>query len=204
MKNREWANRIVRPARIIKTKATAVLVPIVQINDEAQLVFEVRSSDLDWQPGDICFPGGSIEISDRSPERAAVRETEEELGVREDQIHILGPLDYLDSPVGVTVWPFAGCLDTVAFSYNEAEVKEIFTVPVSWFLRHQPETAEIEVATRPATTFPRDVMSVTPSWKQRSKYDVYIYRFQNKIIWGITAYIVKNFIDEYRRIENLY
>ena len=64
-------------------------------------MFEVRSSKLGWQPGDVCFPGGRIDDGDDSALAAALRETNEELGVDPSHIHVWGPLDYMESPVGV-------------------------------------------------------------------------------------------------------
>ncbi|NEU34154.1 CoA pyrophosphatase, partial [bacterium LRH843] len=57
----------------------AVLVPLVQKQDELHVLFEVRAHHLRRQPGEICFPGGKIEPNDSTPQDAAVRETTEEL-----------------------------------------------------------------------------------------------------------------------------
>lgn len=201
MKTREWENRIVKPTRVMRNRQCAVLVPVVNIDGEYHLIFEVRSSDMTWQPGDICFPGGRIEIGDKSPKEAAVREMIEELGVTREQIHYLGPLDYVESLVGVTVWPFAALVDTTEFVLSKGEVAEVFTVPVSWFIHHEPEQADMEIATRPSSSFPQDVYQTTLAWRPRRTYDIFIYRYKNRIIWGITAHIIKGFIEEYKRIE---
>ena len=73
-----------------------------------ELLFEVRSRKLDWQPGDICFPGGSRERSDRNFAAAAVRETSEELGIRYEDIRLCGTLDFFASHNGFMVYPFVG------------------------------------------------------------------------------------------------
>ena len=104
---------------------------------------------------DICFPGGKIESGDANAAKAAVREMTEELGVAREQIHILGPLDYVESPVGVTVWPFAAYIDTQDFTLSQGEIDHIFTVPVAWFAAHQPQVCQVEMATRPAPGFPQ-------------------------------------------------
>ena len=134
-----WPDRIVRQNTCMNTRACAVLVPIIYKDGEEQAVFEVRSSKLGWQPGDVCFPGGRIDDGDDSALEAALRETKEELGVDPSHIHVWGPLDYMESPVGVTVWPFAAYMDTDDFVLNRGEVDHTFTVPLSWFDEHEPE-----------------------------------------------------------------
>ena len=68
----------------------AVLIPLVQVNDEWHVLFEVRSLTMRKQPGDISFPGGRIDPTDASPMEAAIRETHEELGVDPTCIQVLG------------------------------------------------------------------------------------------------------------------
>ena len=53
--------------------SSAVLVPLVRREGRLGVLFEVRSTALTWQPGDICFPGGRIELDDAGPEAAAVQ-----------------------------------------------------------------------------------------------------------------------------------
>lgn len=191
-----WPPRQVRQNRCMNTTSCAVIVPLIQKNGEEHLVFEVRSSKLNWQPGDICFPGGKIEPGDANALAAAQRELTEELGVVREQIHILGPLDYVESPVGVTVWPFAAYIDTQQFTISRGEIDHIFTVPVAWFTTHKPQVCQIEMATRPAPGFP-DGLSISgqTQWKQRKNYNVLIYAYQNYKIWGITAHILDNFMS---------
>ena len=190
-----WPPRQVRQNRCMNTTPCAVIVPLIQKNGEEHLVFEVRSSKLNWQPGDICFPG-KIESGDANALAAAQRELTEELGVVREQIHILGPLDYVESPVGVTVWPFAAYIDTQQFTISRGEIDHIFTVPVAWFTAHKPQVCQIEMATRPAPGFPQGLsISGQTQWKQRKNYNVLIYAYQNYKIWGITAHILDNFMS---------
>ena len=87
--------------------ASAVLVPLVRHNGRLGVLFEVRSAELNRQPGDICFPGGRIELDDDGPQAAAMRETQEELSLPADAIEVIGPLNYMVSPIGVVIYPFA-------------------------------------------------------------------------------------------------
>jgi len=143
---------------------SAVLVPIVEVGGELRFLYEVRSMALHWQPGDISFPGGKIEPSDSNAEAAAIRETMEELSVRREDIHILSPLDYVESVTGVDIYPFAAHLDAYENIRCTAEVDHLFTVPIRWFMNHQPEKADMDLATRPATALSRINAVAELSW----------------------------------------
>ena len=78
-----------RPAGIDKLDRlweAAVLLPIVESPDGPALLFEERAHTLRRQPGEICFPGGKVECADSSHAMTAVRETSEELGLKQEQI----------------------------------------------------------------------------------------------------------------------
>ena len=139
-----WPERIVRQNTCLNTVPCAVLVPVIHKDGEEHLVFEVRSSKLDWQPGEICFPGGRIDKTDASP-LAAAAGNEGRTGCQCRPHPPLGPLDYLESPVGVTVWPFAAYMDTTDFTLSAGEVDHTFTVPLKWFDDHEPEIGRIEL-----------------------------------------------------------
>ena len=138
---------------------SAVLVPLVRQNGKLGVLFEVRSSGLNWQPGDICFPGGRIELDDASPKEAAIRETREELGLPEDAIDFLGPLSYMVSPIGVMLYPFAAYIrDYNLIRPNHGEVAEVFVAPLEYLLNCEPLTAHMELATRPLPDFPLELL----------------------------------------------
>ena len=198
----EWSRCPVRQSTVLRNKQCAVLVPLIRIKDEWHLLFEIRSSHLSWQPGDICFPGGSLEQHDRSTVDGAVRETVEELGIDSSLIHILGSLDYVESPVGMTIWPVAACIDTDSFRLSDGEVEETFTVPLKWFIQNEPVLTAMEISTKPAEGFPYDLLpQVRREWQKRKKYDIYIYPYEDKVIWGITAHIIRNFVERFCMIE---
>src|SRR5690625_6241933 len=60
------------------------------------------------QPGDICFPGGKIDQSDRTAKHTAIRETSEELGIPATHIYDIIPLDYIVSHFGRIIYPYMG------------------------------------------------------------------------------------------------
>ncbi len=177
-----------------KIRHSAVLVPLVEQNGELHVLFEVRSSSLHSQPGEICFPGGVVEAGETKRE-AALRETEEELLVEQNQIELLGPLDVLVTPGGVDIWPYLGILKDYQGTFSEAEVDHVFTVPLSWFLEQEPECYQTTVITVPEENFPFELIPDGREYRwRRGQYDVYFYRNAQGIIWGMTAKILHSFL----------
>ena len=75
---------------------SAVLVPLIKSDTGSwEILFQVRASHLKRQPGEICFPGGTLDSPQESPRRAARRETCEELGLRPEEVYMWGRLGLL-------------------------------------------------------------------------------------------------------------
>jgi len=174
----------------------AVLVPLIWENDQLNLLFEVRSQHLSWQPGEICFPGGGIEAVDSSFLSAAVRETVEELGLRAEQIQVLGSLHEVVSSIGVRLHPFVGYVtDAHLINPNRDEVASVFTVPLEFLLEAQPIIGHMERSTRPLADFPFELVpSYSDKWKKRKNYQVLFYKYNQHVIWGLTAQVLYNFL----------
>ncbi|KJS84956.1 MAG: hypothetical protein JM58_09290 [Peptococcaceae bacterium BICA1-8] len=189
-----------RRAKIIdqeKYRKSAVLVPLVNYQDEECLLFEVRSQKLNIQPGEICFPGGGVEPRDKNEEETAVRETCEELGLSTSDIEVIGPLDILITPFQFMITPFIARLDDYKkITLNKSEVESVFYVPVDFFLNNPPETYLTKVTISPRPDFPAHLLpnGKTYNWRAGS-YPVHFYQYQGHTIWGITARIIENFIE---------
>ena len=113
----------------------AILLPLIQKEDGIHVLFEVRSLELRRQPGEICFPGGRIDLQDKDEKTAAIRETMEELGLKKEDITGVFPLDILLSPFGMILYPYVGFIDNIEkICPNPDEVGEIFTVPLDYFI----------------------------------------------------------------------
>ncbi|WLR48613.1 CoA pyrophosphatase [Halobacillus litoralis] len=176
----------------------AVLLPIIKKNNELHVVFEVRSHQLRRQPGEICFPGGKIDPEDPSAKQAAIRETEEELGVKPGQFTEVHPLDYLISPFGMIVYTFAGYLDVAEEELvrNPDEVREVFTVPLSFFMENGPRIHYVHFEAQPEANFPFDLIPGGEEYNWRTRQlEEYFYIYGDKVIWGMTARIVSHFVD---------
>ena len=183
---------------------SAVVVPLVRHHGRLGVLFEVRSAGLNWQPGDICFPGGRIELDDASPMEAAVRETCEELGLPSSAIEVLGPLSYMVSPIGVMLYPFAAYIkDYDLIRPNNGEVAEVFVVPLDYLINCEPLTAHMELATRPLPDFPLELLenSYAKDWKRRTTYPVLFYQYDGHVIWGLTARVLFGFLNICRSLK---
>ena len=183
---------------------SAVLVPLVRREGRLGVLFEVRSTALTWQPGDICFPGGRIELDDAGSEAAAVRETREELSLPDSAIEVIGPLNSMVSPIGVMIHPYAAFINNFdLIRPNHGEVSEVFVAPLDYLLAVEPLTAHMEVATRPLADFPLNLLppSYARDWKRRTTYPVLFYQYGGHVIWGLTARVLFGFLNICRSLK---
>ena len=181
-----------------KHRYYSVLVPLVEVSGEIHLLFEVRSQNINRQPGEICFPGGAVEEGETA-HYTAVRETFEEIGVDSSMIEIIAEGDRLVSTNNFTVYSFFGILDEKALdnlTLNPDEVGEVFTVPLKWFMENEPEVYMVDVRQKNREDFPFEKAQISPDYNWRgTKNDVPIYTYKDRAIWGLTGRIVRNFVQ---------
>ncbi|MFJ5715283.1 NUDIX hydrolase [Neobacillus sp. NPDC093127] len=175
----------------------AVMLPLIQKEDGIHVLFEVRSLELRRQPGEICFPGGKVDLEDKDEKEAAIRETMEELGISGENITEVYPLDFMVSPFGMLVYPYTGLIShSECIQPNPAEVGEIFTVPLSFFINKDPEIYHIEFKAVPEENFPFDLIVGGENYNWRTRgVEEYFYVYEGKTIWGMTARILAHFIE---------
>ena len=177
---------------------SAVLIPLVQVDGEWHILFEVRSFTMRKQPGDISFPGGRIDSTDPTPWAAALRETHEELGVDPKTVTLVRQLSpYIASPAFV-VYPFVAIIDynQIIHSYNKEEVEEVFTVPVKWLLNYEPYMHLVSVEPAPSPDFPFEKIMNGAQYQWRARpIEEWFYDYEKYTIWGLTARILKHFIE---------
>ena len=173
----------------------SVMMPLVEKEDGLHVLFEMRSPDLDAQPGEVCFPGGAMEGGE-TPLQGAVRETIEELGIKRDDIKIINKLDTLSSHANFSIYCYLGLITTENFEINKDEVAEIFTVPLKFFAETEPEIEWVDIIQIPPDDFPYEKVNSPKAYEWRSgKVDIPIYMYGKYPIWGLTARMVHNFID---------
>lgn len=176
----------------------SVLVPLVEKDGELHILYEVRAESLKRQPGEICFPGGRVE-GEESAEECAVRETSEELNIRPEDIKIIAQMDFLHTYSNFTLYSLLGTIDYDVFAgilVNPDEVKEVFLVPVSFFAENEPEIYYFDVLPNIGPDFPYEKINVTNGYNWRKgKSTVPIYRYEDRVIWGMTARITEHLIN---------
>lgn len=190
-------NRQAAMLDISNFKKFAVLVPLIEKEDGFHILFEVRAYNMRRQPGEICFPGGKIDPDDINEKYTALRETSEELGVHPNSISSVIPLDYLVNSLGTIIYPFTGIIENPEnIHLNEAEVAEIFTVPIDFFHREKPDIYKLNLSPVPEENFPFDLIIGGENYNWQIRHiDEYFYKFEGKVIWGLTARILSHFIE---------
>ena len=152
-------------------KQAAVLVPFVKVDDEWHLLFIQRSEhEKDRHSGQVAFPGGKHEESDKDIIDTALRETHEEVGISPEDVTVLGQLNhhysisnYQITPVVATLdWPYELTLET-------AEVAAAFTIPLSWLIDKNNFRTEERI------------------YNGQSLPVVYYERYEGYLLWGATA-----------------
>lgn len=192
----KFKDRVSRPMDI--KHRYAVLIPLIEQNNRFEIIYEFRSKNLKTQPGEISFPGGQVE-DDETYEEAAVRETIEELNIKEENINVIGELDYLISYDNMTIHCFLGIITGVNVEDivpNYGEVDHIFTVPLDFLLNTDPDTYYLGLKTVLNDEFPYNLIPNGRDYKFRSgKHTVMFYHYKNYTIWGFTARMTKQLID---------
>lgn len=176
-------------------KRASILVPIVKKDNSYYILFEVRSKNLRTQPSEISFPGGKIENGE-TPLEAAIRETCEEIGTSKDNIEVISQLDLLITHMNLIVHPYVGILNSIEnLNINSDEVDHTFLVPITYLLENKPTYYKNKLEVIPDDEFPYEIIPNKENYKfQESNYPVIFYKYNNYVIWGITARILENFL----------
>jgi 8-oxo-dGTP pyrophosphatase MutT (NUDIX family) len=175
-----------RPQRLSHDKATAaaVLLLIYEKAGEPYVVLTRRTEDVEHHKGETSFPGGTFDPDDGDMLTTALRETEEEIGVRPEDVEVLGQLDDIVTITGFLVSPFVGVLRTSSYPFvvNAQEVAELVEVP----LRHLMDERNLEQSTQ----------RFGDRW-----WPILSYNYGDHRIWGATARIFKGFFDHLKEGE---
>jgi 8-oxo-dGTP pyrophosphatase MutT (NUDIX family) len=169
---------------IIKTeweaRQAAVLIPIYSEKGEWYLVYTRRTEQVEQHRGQVSFPGGLVEELDQSAQETALREAEEEIGLKREAVQILGSLDWLLTVTQFQILPFIGLIPwPYSFQLNADEVARVFSVPLRWLM----DPGNLELRYRLPT-------------KEGPEVPVYYFKpFEDEIIWGATARITLNLLD---------
>jgi len=167
-------NEVVRTENLTEA---AVLIPIVERNNGLKVILTKRSNNLKQHPGQVSFPGGKSEKTDKSLVATALRETKEEIGINNKNVEILGQLSKHVTITGFKITPFIGKIKTgFSTKIQTSEVSEIFEVPLSYL--SNPKNFRVE----------------SVKWKGKKRF-FYSIPYGPYYIWGATARILKNLAD---------
>ncbi len=152
----------------------AVLVPLVVHEDGLNVMLTKRTDHLNNHGGQISFPGGRVDDSDRDALHTALRETEEEVGLHSKDIEIIGELDEYIVGTGYLVNPIIGVIEPpFELTLHEGEVAEVFEVPLEFLIT--PENMK-----RHAREF------------EGIKRHYFAITWEKYFIWGATAGMLRN------------
>lgn len=168
------SNRTAVHPDIAGRRQAAVLVPFVSAeNGVLEVLFTRRAEALGTHPGQISFPGGSIDPGDASPVAAALRENEEELGIAPSEVEVLGELDGVITSSNFRIIPIAGHLrGRPSMKPNAREVAEVLFIPFEIFAGE----STMEIIDLPA------------------RNGVIFYRYGELSVWGATARILRQLV----------
>ncbi|MDE2235424.1 MAG: CoA pyrophosphatase [Gammaproteobacteria bacterium] len=158
-------------------KAAAVLVPVVMHPRRTAILLTRRTEDLLDHGGQVSFPGGSSEATDRDTVETALRETEEEIGLERCYVETVGFLDGCLTITGYAVTPVVGLIrPDFHLDPDPQEVAEVFQVPLA-FLRNPANRQRCQ--------------------RQVGEKQLGYYQFEHHghVIWGATARMLVNLVD---------
>lgn len=189
-------NRVPKPIDVIHNYS--VLIPLIEIEGQLHILYELRSHHMTTQPGEISFPGGKVEKGE-TYEDAAIRETMEELNIDRSNIEVIGELDYFVSYSNIAIYCYLGKLSGVnvdKLKPNKGEVDHVFTVPLNFFLTNEPDSYYLNVETDFNDEFPYNLIPNGRNYKfRKGKHTVMFYFYKDYIIWGFTAKMTKKLIE---------
>jgi 8-oxo-dGTP pyrophosphatase MutT (NUDIX family) len=114
-------------------RCAAVLVPLTIIQDEWHLLFTRRTDIVESHKGQVSFPGGACDDGEESAEATALREAEEEIGLRPADTRILGRLSPMITVSSYEVSPIVAVFPSpYTFKISTIEVARVFTIPLTW------------------------------------------------------------------------
>jgi len=160
------------------TRNSAILISLFPSEKKINTLLIKRSIYRGPHSGQVSFPGGKFEETDASFFHTALRETEEEIGLKPNQVEIIGTLTPLFVPVSnLLVYPIIGAIERFPdLHLNVQEVEYTFQVDINEFKKSENHSVKTMCINKIPISAP-------------------YYSVCNEDIWGITAMIISEFTE---------
>ncbi|MFC6753138.1 NUDIX hydrolase [Halorubrum tibetense] len=165
------------PTSLVARREAAVLTPVVERDGEAHLLFTKRAAHLGEHPGQMSFPGGGREPMDATLRETALREANEEIGLRPREVDIVARIDDTTTTSDYAVRPFVGIAPDREYAPDESEVAEVAVLPVSGLT--DPANYESERRVHP----------------DYGDHRIHFFRVDGYTVWGATGRMVVQLLE---------
>jgi 8-oxo-dGTP pyrophosphatase MutT (NUDIX family) len=177
-----------KPASIDGNERTraSVLIPILESMTGRDILLTKRTEKVKYHKGEVSFPGGMHEERDKDALTTAIRESREEIGVKEGDIDVIGRLDDMHTFTGFVITPYVGLIPCpYEFTLNPDEVSYLIYLPLSYLFASKPTMESVD-------------------FEGRHKNAPAIY-YEGERIWGATCRMLLRFrkIVQDRRDEKV-
>ncbi len=156
-------------------KPAAVLIPLVDHKDGMTVLLTKRAQHLKTHSGQVSFPGGRCEDKDGDAMTTAIRETQEEVGIDQSHIEILGAMEDYETVTGYVITPVVGIISPdYRLLVDEGEVEEAFELPLEYILDESNHELQSRV------------------WDEQERH-YYVLMNEKHNVWGATAAMLVRF-----------
>lgn len=155
----------------------AVLIPVVDHEEGATIILTQRTTTMRNHSGQIAFPGGKIDPEDPTPEYAALREADEEIGLAGNHVDVIGRLPDYVTGSGFRIAPVLSVVRPgFDLTINPDEVDAAFEVPLAFLMDPANHRRQSRV------------------WNNQKRF-FYEMPFGERYIWGVTAGIIRTLYE---------
>ena len=174
---RALANRLLERVSEPGLTPASVLLLLYPKNGDYCVLLNKRSEDVEYHKGEISFPGGARDPEDVDSLDTALREAEEEMGIRREDVTVLGEMDEVATRSRFRVRVFAGTIEyPYQFRPSIDEIAEVVEFPI----KALKDPASRRVETR---------------WQEGNFVNAYSYACGEHLVFGATARILQRFLE---------
>ena len=160
---------------IVGLPQAAVLILLHETSKGLNLIYCLRSNNLPTHAGEVAFPGGKREENDETLRDTALREAQEEVNLELKDVEVLGEISSVQSRFGLSVTPYIGILKSNTLIADGKEIAEVFSVPLNFIKNNMQKEQKSE------------------NWDNKKVFFPF-FEFENKMVWGLTAYMTVEFL----------